>query len=254
VDVRWLTAFLDCPSEHLHPTIEFWRGVTGFALSPWRGEGEQFATLVPPTGDAYLRVQDVHASPARVHLDLHVDDPPALAAHGLALGAVDVTQKDWAEGDVPSLRSPAGIVWCAVEHVGESRLPDAAAWPSGRSQIDQVCLDIPPSKYAVEVAFWRELTGWTWTDADASEFQRLDGPHGSAGAMRILLQRLDDEAPGASAHLDLACDDRRAEARRHRELGARHLYDGRGWITLADPTGRRYCITGREPRPALPTR
>lgn len=245
MDVRWLTAFLDCPSGQLHPAIEFWRGVTGFALSPWRGEGEQFATLVPPTGDAYLRVQDVGESPARVHLDLHADDPPALAAHGLALGAVDVT-----EGDVPSLRSPAGIVWCTVEHAGEARLPDAPAWPSGRSQVDQVCLDIPPSKYELEVAFWRELTGWTWTDSGAAEFERLNGP---AGAMRMLLQRMDDEAASASAHLDVACDDRSAEAQRHLELGARHLYDGRGWITLADPTGRRYCVTGREPRPAFPT-
>ncbi|HEU5005894.1 MAG TPA: VOC family protein [Jatrophihabitantaceae bacterium] len=242
MDVRWLTAFLDCPHPELHPTVEFWSAVTGFALSPWRGEGEQFATLVPRTGDAYLRVQDVHESVARVHLDLHVDDPPALAAHGLSLGAVDVT-----EGDVPSLRSPAGIVWCAVEHAGETQLPDAAVWPSGRSQVDQVCLDIPPSKYAPEVTFWRELTGWAWIDS-GTEFQRLDGP---AGTMRLLMQRLDDEAPDASAHLDIASTDRSAEAQRHIALGARHLYEGRGWSTLADPTGRRYCITGREPRRLL---
>lgn len=248
MDVRWLTAFLDCPHEQLHPTIEFWRAVTGFALSPWRGAGEQFATFVPPTGDAYLRVQDVYESPARMHLDLHVADPPALAAHGLALGAIDVAQ-----GDVPSLRSPAGIVWCAVEHSGEARLPDAVTWPSGRSQVDQVCLDIPPSRYEAEVEFWRELTGWTWSDTTSAEFQRLDGPDGPGGALRMLLQRLDDDAPSAQVHLDLACDDRRAEARRHLDLGARHLYDGRGWITLADPAGRRYCVTGREPRPALAT-
>jgi hypothetical protein len=66
--------------------------------------------------------------------------------------------------------------------------------------------------------------------------------------MRMLLQRLGDDAPSAAVHLDLACDDRHAEARRHLELGARHLYDGRGWITLIDPTGRRYCVSGREPR------
>jgi hypothetical protein len=242
VRVRWLTAFLDVPHPDLVRTVDFWSAVTGYRLSAWREE--RFATLLPPTGTAQLRVQDVGDSPARLHLDLHVTDPEDLAEQAIRLGATDVTA-----GSVPNLRSPAGLVFCPVSDLGPARLPAATSWPAtagrpaGHSLVDQVCLDIPPSRYRDEVAFWRDLTGWRFTDNDAPEFQRLDGD----GTMRILLQRLDDEPPGsaAGAHLDLSCDDRWIEAQRHRELGAAHCYDGRGWITLADPAGRRYCITGR---------
>jgi hypothetical protein len=242
VRVSWLTIFLDVPHRDLGRTVDFWSAVTGYRRSAWR-EG-RFATFQPPVGTAQLRVQDVGDDPARLHLDLHVTDPAALAERAIQLGATDVST-----GPIPILRSPAGLVFCAVPDLGEARLPAATAWPAapgrpaGRSLVDQVCLDIPPSRYRGEVAFWRELTGWRFSDTDAPEFQRLDGD----GTMRMLLQRLDDEPPGgaAEAHLDLSCDDRWVEAGRHRELGAVHCYDGAGWITLADPTGRRYCITGR---------
>jgi hypothetical protein len=38
-----------------------------------------------------------------------------------------------------------------------------------------------------------------------------------------------------------------AEVRRHVGLGAVRCYDGRGWITLQDPAGMRYCVTSRRP-------
>ena len=54
--VRWLTAFLDRPAATIDAATAFWRTVTGSTLSTPRGEHRQFATLLPPDGDAYLRV------------------------------------------------------------------------------------------------------------------------------------------------------------------------------------------------------
>ena len=65
-------------------------------------------------------------------------------------------------------------------------------------------------------------------------------------AVRILLQRRADDTP-ASAHLDLACDDREAETERHLTLGAVVVRRHEGWTVLRDPAGLEYCITDRDP-------
>ena len=73
VAFRWRTVFLDFPAAGFGPGIAFWRTVTGYGLSSFRGPGGDFATLLPPSGDAYLRVQRVLAGDGGYHLDLHVD-------------------------------------------------------------------------------------------------------------------------------------------------------------------------------------
>ena len=58
------------------------------------------------------------------------------------------------------LRSPGGFVFCFVDHPDSVR-PQPATWADGsRSQVDQVCLDVPPDRYDAEVAFWQAVTGW----------------------------------------------------------------------------------------------
>jgi hypothetical protein len=185
-------------------------------------------------------VQNIGSDGPRVHLDLHTDDIPGLVRRARRAGATDVPA-----GDVPVLRSPSGLIFCAVDHLGEASPPDPVRWGNGQSsRVDQVCFDIPPSGYDREVEFWDELTGWTRTDADRSdEFGRMTG----VGALQVLLQRLSAEDPETRAHLDLACDGVPAEVERHRALGATHLHDGRGWVTLRDPTGLEYCVTSRQP-------
>ena len=70
---RWLTLFLDFPAEAFDAGVAFWREVTGSELSPFRGPAGEFATLLPPDGDAYLRVQRTADGSGGCHLDLHVD-------------------------------------------------------------------------------------------------------------------------------------------------------------------------------------
>ena len=55
--VRWVTAFLDVSTGAFEDDAAFWCEITGSTLSERRGDRGQFATFVPPDGDAYFRIQ-----------------------------------------------------------------------------------------------------------------------------------------------------------------------------------------------------
>ena len=241
----WASAFLDFPASSFTPGVAFWRGVTGFDLSPARGDHHEFATLVPPEGDDYLRVQRVQDGPGGIHLDLHVDDPRAAADEAVALGAEELADR----GHVV-LRSPGGLTFCMVSRPA-TRRPPPAAWPDGnRSLVDQVCLDIPSSGYAEECGFWSALTGWELTASPVSpSFSRLTRPAGIP--LRLLIQRLEESSGTARAHLDLAAEDRASEVQRHAALGATVVAENSHWTVLRDPVGSPYCVTDRDPETGM---
>lgn len=232
----WVSAFLDFDADGFDRGVEFWQGVTGYSLSARRGDDAEFATLVPPIGDDYLRVQRVGGSPG-IHLDLHVEDPDA----EVPAGATVLARHD---GYVV-LSSPGGFVFCLVSHAATQR-PPAAAWPAGRSQVDQVCLDMPPELHDEELEFWHRLTGWELVPVDSPEFTRLQPP--PSFPLQVLVQKLDDAGGPVRAHLDLAADDRDAEVARHVALGASEGARHDWWTVLTDPTGLTYCITRRPTR------
>jgi len=236
----WLEAFLDLPDDSHEAGASFWSAVTGYARGPQRGPDGQFATLVPPDGLDYLRVQRLADGP-RVHLDLHVDDPVAAAAEAAELGA---TVRPSPFDEVAVMRSPGGFVFCFVAEGGGQR-PAPRTWPDGHtSYVDQVCLDIPPSRYDDELDFWAAVTGWARRDpSPGSEFGRLTP--GPDQPLQLLLQRLDDEQEAVTAHLDWASSDRDAEIREHLAAGAELQKSFAGWTVLRDPAGMTYCITGR---------
>lgn len=238
----WVTAFLDLPRGDLDRALEFWSGVTGHPVSPRRGAHDEFASLLPPDGDDYLDLQGLADGDGRLHLDLHVENPTFAAEAATELGGHVLVRHE--EGYVV-LRSPGGFVFCLVTHPA-SRRPRPTTWPGGRSMVDQVCLDIPPSAYDVEVEFWRALTGWELDHEVSREFARLEPP--DTQPLRWLVQRLDDEAPAVSAHLDLAAEDRDAEVARHVALGATPGARHEEWTVLTDPVGTTYCVTTRKPR------
>jgi hypothetical protein len=238
--LRWMTAFLDLPEETYDAGSGFWSTVTGYERSPQRGPDGQFATLVPPDGLDYLRLQRLTEGP-RVHCDLHVDDVDVASRRAEQLGASAVARPF---GDVAIMRSPGGFVFCFVP--GDTgRRPAPASWPDGHtSYVDQVCLDIPPSRYGDELDFWAAVTGWARRDPrPGSEFGRLTP--GPEQPLQLLMQRLDDEQPSVTAHLDWATSDRDAEIRQHVAAGAELQKSFAGWAVLRDPAGMTYCITGR---------
>ena len=121
--VRWLTVFLDFPADDFDASVAFWREVTGCGLSPLRGAEGEFATLLPASGDAYLRVQRVLEG-GGYHLDLHVDTPlEDAAAEARTLGARVL---HLGPGLVIA-DSPGGFTFCLVQWDGESAVPGPIA-------------------------------------------------------------------------------------------------------------------------------
>jgi hypothetical protein len=239
--VRWVTAMLDSPPETARASEEFWTAVTGTRLSARRGDRAEFVTLLPEEGDAFLKAQEVIQSvPGAMHLDVHTDDVRGLAERAEQLGA----SASYHVFGYVMCGSPGGMSFCVVGHPGHRR-PPPQAWPGGRSIVDQVCLDIPPSIYDAECEFWADLTGWQRFDDSSDEFDRLVRPDDVP--LAFLLQRLDDEQATVTGHLDLACDDRDAETDRQQSLGARLVRRTSGWTVMQDPAGRIYCNTARKP-------
>ena len=242
----WMSAFLDLAPDEFDRDVAFWQGVTGYGLSATRGARQEFATLVPPDGDDFLRVQRLGAGASRIHLDLHVEDPQAEADRAASLGATVTTRH---ELGYVVMASPGGFTFCFVRH-RSSIPPRPATWPGGhRSLVDQVCLDLPQRRHETELTFWRDLTGWE-LESVSREFHRLRRPDGMP--LHLLLQRLDDADGRVGAHLDIATTDRAAETRRHEELGARVLRLHDWWTVLTTPAGSAYCITDRAPGTRVP--
>lgn len=242
----WLSAFLDFRDDAFRTGVEFWSAVTGFAVSPLRGGRLEFATLVPPQGDDYLRVQRLDVGPSRIHLDVHVPDPSAAAARAVALGAKELDRRGPEGSGYVVLSSPGGLVFCFVRHPGAVR-PLPAVWPDGhRSMVYQVCLDLPAAAYDAELGFWQAtLEAMPEVLTRRQEFSWLRTARQQA--LDVLVQRLDRLAGPVSAHLDLGTNDRAAEVARHVELGADALVVEEFWTVMRCPAGLTYCVTDRDP-------
>jgi hypothetical protein len=260
--IRWVDVFVDRPRERFEQAAEFWTAVTGTRLSARRGPDQEFATLVPASGDSCWRLQAVGGS-GGAHLDLSADDPAETVAAARRLGAEVIGGSGGGGGSAAGepagwtvLRSPAGVEFCVVPWHGEAEWPPAVQHGGGEllgpsgvhkggsvSRLDQVCLDIPPEDFEAEVGFWWELTGWDQRRGSA-EFAGL---RSEPLPVQILVQRLDETRP-AGAHVDLACSDREATRGWHEELGARLVARHEHWLVMEDPAGGVYCLTERTPR------
>jgi len=238
-----MTLFLDRPADSVEAATAFWERVTGTTRSVYRGDRDQFTTLLPAVGDAHVRVQRVDAGPGGTHLDLHTDDIASLVNRAVDLGAARVGTEP-----VHSLRSPGGFLFCIVGCHGEATPSTPTAGPSGApSRLDQVCLDIAPDHYDHEVAFWSALLGWPAVASTIlPEFTSLTRPDGMP--MRLLLQRLDEGDGPATGHVDLAAGERVDDVvADHVAAGAEVEQREWIWTVLRDPSGHRYCVTRRDP-------
>jgi hypothetical protein len=250
MSLRWLTVFLDFPAGSFGAGVAFWREVTGYGLSAARGADGEFATLLPPSGDAYLRVQRIRDGAAGCHLDLHVDTATesleAAADRARAAGAA-IRHRE--EGLVIA-QSPGGFPFCLVTWNGERAVPPPLAAPGGEggaSRVDTLCLDVPPGEFERELAFWAAFTGRETRPAPVPGYAYLTGSEGWAA--RLLLQRRDSAAPGdrTRGHVDFGCTDSGARGR-HVALGARVTDAQQFWTALTDPAGRDYCLVNRDPK------
>lgn len=235
--IGWTYAFVDRPGAVFTAACDFWTAATATRLSELRGEHDEFVTLLPKGADACVKVQAVRSQAGGAHLDFCVDDVAEFAGSAVRLGASVVEDL----GSLVVLRSPGGQLWCAAPWRGQSSRPGVVRG----SRLDQVCVDVPPSAYDAEVAFWSGLLdGWHSRPGALPEFHVVEPPSGLP--VRLLLQRLDEERP-VSAHLDLACADVAATRVWHEELGAAFVAAFPGWTVMRDPAGGTYCLTTRDP-------
>lgn len=241
IEPFWVSTFLDFPASSFDRGVAFWSAVTAYDVSPPRGARREFATLVPPDGDPFLKVQRLRDGAGRVHLDLHVPDPRAAADAAASLGATELGGDDYVV-----MRSPGGLTFCLVSHPASVR-PRPTTWPDGtRSIADQVCIDIPSGIFDDECGFWSDLTGWALHPPSRwPEFGYIERPDDIP--VRFLVQRLGESSGPVRAHVDWAAEDRVAEVQRHASLGAQPVAEHDTWTVLRDPVGSAYCVTDRTP-------
>jgi len=243
--MAWLHAVIDVPEHQLSTAAAFWGQALGWpAGAPWTGHPE-LRSFEPATGTAYVHLQQVDA-PARVHLDVEVDDPASAVDRAVALGAGHVAAQDgW-----QTMRSPGGLPFCFVGP-GRHEVPAPITWPDGhRSRMVQVCIDAPDAAHDAEVAFWRALLAGRWVPSPAPEF--AGKWHDDESPLQLLFQRLEEDEGPVRAHLDHGTDDRDAEVPRLVGLGAEAGTTGRGWQVLRDPAGLVFCVTDNSPSADLP--
>ncbi|EDY44524.1 VOC family protein [Streptomyces sp. SPB074] len=235
--VRWGYAFVDRPRAGEARDRAFWAAVTGTEISPARGAHGEFVTFLPPEPyDAVLKHQSLGEGRGGTHLDLGVADVEEFARRASGLGA----RTEHEEPGLVVLRSPAGLGFCVVHDDGLNVPPPSF----GGARLDQVTLDIGPSAYEDEVAFWTGATGWEAEPTDLPEYQRLRTAR--AFPFRVLAQRLAaDRAPGI--HIDFATADREAARARHELAGATSVREGAEWHVMRDTAGVEYCLTDRSP-------
>ena len=237
----WVSAFLDLAAGDFDPGVRFWRAVTGFGLSPPRGPAGEFATLVPPDGDDYLRVQRLGTGPSRIHLDLHVADPRAAADAAVRLGAHRGPRRGYV-----ALTSPGGFTFCFVAPPG--RRPTRARHLARRSPgaWSTRCVSTCPGRLRRRErvlghgvggttrgpgAPARVLAGCDPAAGSPSTAPPAAGPRAGAG----------DRPPGPGHHRP---GRRGRPARGARRVPPRH----RGVLDRpARPGGTAYCVTDRDP-------
>ncbi|MGB6245435.1 MULTISPECIES: VOC family protein [Gordonia] len=240
--VRWLTAYFDFPASEFGSEVTFWRAISGSTVSPPRGAFNEFATLEPFHGDPYLRVQRVADGPGGMHLDLHVDDPAQAAHEAELLGAV--RRPDTPAGLV-TMHSPAGGVFCLVPWTGEEVRARPIRWPGGGiSVIDQLRFQVPAPEFDREVTFWATLI--EKDPVDTAELSEVALNHSPRLSLQVVILRTDDEL--ASAHIAIAATDLVDEVTRHEDWGAVVVERTPQSVQMADPCGRVYYITARNPR------
>ena len=239
---QWLHVFIDVPPDQAEVSGRFWSAALGWPLGePWPDHPE-FRDFEPPDGDPYVH-QQIGDHPPRVHLDLEVEDQASAADRLIALGATPAgPPTSWTP-----LISPGGFPFCVVTRREQVR-PDPLTWPGGRTGLAQVCLDSPADRHDREVTFWRSALDWRWADGDHPEFAgKLYPPPDST--VQLLFQRLgvEDPATAVRAHIDLATDQRAADAARLQALGAVRVATHPAWIALRDPAGMMFCTTDNPP-------
>ena len=239
--IQWLNAVIDIPAPHFGVARDFWTTVTKSRTGDIHPDHDEFVHMLPQSGDMHLELQRIEEGPAGVHLDLVVDDIPALTKRAMELGANLVAQPGHAV-----LTTPGGVPFCIVPHGGETERAEVIDTERPHA-IDQICLDVPHHHFETDVQFWAALTGWPVIPPQLDEYRSFAQP--GALPLHILIQQLGpDDTGGPRSHLDISAGDNLVTiTERHQQHGAKVIGQESHWTTLTDPAGMAYCLTSRQP-------
>jgi predicted enzyme related to lactoylglutathione lyase len=112
---------IDVPSSHLDRSTAFWAAALS-TTSRVGTEHPEFRPLAGRFGGLRGLLQDVGATPPRVHLDVHTDDVDAEVARLSGLGATEVAR----HGGWVVLSDPAGMAFCVCEVEPDDPVLDGA--------------------------------------------------------------------------------------------------------------------------------
>ncbi len=91
--VRWLTAFIDRPATSFSAAAVFWAEVTGSTPPAAGDDRDEFVTLIPGDGDAFLLPQRTADGAAGSHIDVHVDDVVGVPSSGCSAGPISIPRR-----------------------------------------------------------------------------------------------------------------------------------------------------------------
>ena len=115
---------IDVPAADHDRELAFWSGATGLPLARYDRHPEYHGAELHGQ-ELGLLIQRLGDGPARVHLDIHTDDPAAETARLEKLGAelVEQVHQWWI------MRDPAGLLFCVVpERPGALNDGNALRW------------------------------------------------------------------------------------------------------------------------------
>ncbi len=97
-----------------------------------------------------------------------------------------------------------------------------------------------------QARFWSAVTGRP-VDEQGNAYAAAIGMWPRTGSLALLFLAVPEPKTAKNrVHLDLECDDRRAEVARLVDLGATHVADhdewGISWSVLLDPEGNEFCL------------
>ena len=240
-EIRWLNAVIDIPAEHFDTVGDLWAELTNSTKGEVHPDHTEFVHLLPESGDMHLELQRIDHGPAGAHLDLVVDDIPAVTERAVSLGATVVARPGHAV-----LKTPGGVPFCIVPAGAESERAPVIDHATPHAA-DQICLDVPHEHFETDIAFWSELTGWAVNEPKIEEFRSFAQPSGLP--LRILIQRLGiDDTRGPRSHMDISCGKHTSQvAAAHLRAGATVVDQRTHWTALRDIAGMDYCLTQRSP-------
>lgn len=228
-----LAVSFDSPAPEA--TGEFWAGLLGRTIVE-----EPEGVLVP--GDSTqvgLRfVRSVTTGSGRNRLHLHVtsstaDEQSALVETALALGGTQRGAHPPPPGRILYFYDPDGNEFCLIEP-GNRYLAD-----SGR--LGEVTCD----GSMAGARYWREALGWSvvWDQDDQLAIQS------SAGGTKLAWDEWHDDTVTAPERqrFDLVASEPAMQVERLVALGATRLSQRDGVITLSDPDGNPFTVSGSEP-------